>query len=174
MKTTNKTQKVKEYKVVFFADGSEIGTRNLQLTKSELWKKLKNWLNYMRENGREHPHFEITEVYHEKSLMCLFLTKERLVQVGELCKSAKELIKHEYCELIYKGFKALELRKTRPENDEFLAYIYDTSLKHITGLMDISGIQEITEINDTLCKNACVSPDFARQYKEQGKGKLYA
>lgn len=83
-------------------------------------------------------------------------------------------IKHEYCELIYKGFKALELRKTRPENDEFLAYIYDTSLKHITGLMDISGIQEITEINDTLCKNACVSPDFARQYKEQGKGKLYA
>ena len=52
MKTTNKTQKVKEYKVVFFADGSEIGTRNLQLTKSELWKKLKNWLNYMRESGR--------------------------------------------------------------------------------------------------------------------------
>lgn len=83
-------------------------------------------------------------------------------------------IKHEYCELIYKGFKCLELRKTRPENDEFLAYIYDTSLKHITGLMDISGIQEITEINDTLCKKACVSPDFARQYKEQGKGKLYA
>lgn len=83
-------------------------------------------------------------------------------------------IKHEYCELIYNGFKALELRKTRPENDEFLAYIYDTSLKHITGLMDISGIQEITEINDTLCKNACVSPDFARQYKKQGKGKLFA
>ena len=83
-------------------------------------------------------------------------------------------IKHEYCELIYKGFKSLELRKTHPENDEFLAYIYDTSLKHITGLMDISGIQEITEINDTLCKNACVSPDFARQYKEKGKGKLYA
>lgn len=83
-------------------------------------------------------------------------------------------IKHEYCELIYNSFKALELRKTRPENDEFLAYIYDTSLKHITGLMDISGIQEITEINDTLCKNACVSPDFARKYKDQGKGKLYA
>lgn len=83
-------------------------------------------------------------------------------------------IKHEYCELIYNGFKALELRKTRPENDDFLAYIYDTSLKHITGLMDISGIQEITEINDTLCKNACVTPDFAKQYKDQGKGKLYA
>lgn len=83
-------------------------------------------------------------------------------------------IKHEYCKLIYNGFKALELRKTRPENDEFLAYIYDTSLKHITGLMDISGIQEITEINNTLCKNACVNPDFARQYKKQGKGKLFA
>ena len=83
-------------------------------------------------------------------------------------------IKHEYCEYIYNGIKTLELRKTRPEDENFLAYIYDTSLKHITGLMDISGIQEITEINDTLCKNACVSPDFARQYKEQGKGKLYA
>lgn len=92
MKTINKTQKVKEYKVVFFADGSEIGTRNLQLTKSELWKKLKNWLNYMRENGREHPHFEITEVYHEKSLMSLFLEKERLSEVGLLVKSAKELV----------------------------------------------------------------------------------
>lgn len=92
MKTTNNAQKVKEYKVVFFADGSEIGTRNLQLTKSELWKKLKNWLNYMRENGREHPHFEITEVYHEKSLMSLFLDKERLSEVGLLLKSAKELV----------------------------------------------------------------------------------
>ena len=44
-------QKVKEYKVVFFADGSEIGTRNLQVTKQQLWKKLKNWLAYMRERS---------------------------------------------------------------------------------------------------------------------------
>lgn len=92
MKTVNKTQKVKEYKVVFFADGSEIGTRVLQVSKQQLWKKLKNWLAYMRENGREHPHFEITEVYHEKSLMSLFLEKERLSQVGLLVKSAKELV----------------------------------------------------------------------------------
>ena len=56
MKTVNKNQKVKEYKVVFYADGSEIGTRNLQVTKQQLWLKLKNWLAYMRENGREHPH----------------------------------------------------------------------------------------------------------------------
>lgn len=83
-------------------------------------------------------------------------------------------IKHEYCEYIYNGIKTLELRKTHPKDENFLAYIYDTSLKHITGLMDISGFQEITEINDTLCKNACVSPDFARRYKEKGKGKLYA
>lgn len=92
MKTTNNTQKVKEYKVVFYADGSELGTRNLQVTKQQLWKKLKNWMAYMRENGREHPHFEITEVYHEKSLMSLFLDKERLSQVGLLVKSAKELV----------------------------------------------------------------------------------
>lgn len=93
MKTVNKQiQKVKEYKVVFYADGSEIGTRNLQVTKQQLWQKLKNWLAYMRDNGREHPHFEITEVYHEKSLMSLFLEKERLSQVGLLVKSAKELV----------------------------------------------------------------------------------
>lgn len=109
MKTTNKTQKVKEYKVVFFADGSEIGTRVLQVSKQQLWKKLKNWLAYMRENGREHPHFEITEVYHEKSLMSLFLEKERLSQVGLLLKSAKELV-NSYDEKDPKHLRAKYLR----------------------------------------------------------------
>lgn len=83
-------------------------------------------------------------------------------------------IKHEFCHLIYQGFKTLELRKTRPKDDTFRAYIYDTSSKHITGLMDIEGIKEITVIDDTLCKKACVSPYFARQYMNQGKGKLFA
>lgn len=84
-------------------------------------------------------------------------------------------IKHEYCDLIYRGYKTIELRKTMPKDSRsFLAYIYDTSLKHITGLMDVSHILEVPKITDTLCSKACVSPDFAERYKAQGKGKLYA
>jgi len=94
MKTTNKTpNKIKEYKVVFFADGSEIGTRVIQATKQQLWKKLKNWIAVERDNGREHPHFEITEVVHYKPLTSLFLDKDKITAVGNLLKDVKALVK---------------------------------------------------------------------------------
>ena len=84
-------------------------------------------------------------------------------------------IKHEYCDLIYRGYKTIELRKNKPLKDKkIIAYIYDTSEKAVTGCMEIDQILEVPKVVDSLCSKACVSPDFAEHYKAQGKGKLYA
>ena len=84
-------------------------------------------------------------------------------------------IKHEYCDLIYRGYKTIELRKNKPLKDKkIIAYIYDTAEKAVTGCMEIDQILEVPKVGDSLCSKACVSPDFAERYKAQGKGKLYA
>lgn len=92
MRTTTK-KPIKEYKVDFFDGKEPLGTRTLQVTKQQLWKKLKLWLEVARDRGREKPRFEITEVYHEKPLTSLFLEKERISDVNDLLKSVKELVK---------------------------------------------------------------------------------
>ena len=84
-------------------------------------------------------------------------------------------IKHEYCDLIYRGYKTIELRKSMPKKDKkIFAYIYDTAEKAVTGCMEIDIAFEVLNITETICSKACVSPDFAASYKLQGKGKLYA
>lgn len=92
MRTTTK-KPIKEYKVDFFDGKESLGTRTLQVSKQQLWKKLKLWLEVARDRGREKPRFEITEVYHEKPLTTLFLDKDKREQISGLLKSAKELLK---------------------------------------------------------------------------------
>lgn len=84
-------------------------------------------------------------------------------------------IHHEWANLIYSKYKTIELRKTAPkERGPFEVYLYDTSSHHVTGIMEVSHVQEIPYVTDELCSRACLDREAVEAYKNQGNGKLYA
>ncbi len=85
-------------------------------------------------------------------------------------------IHHKYAQLIYRGEKTVELRKTTPtalDDEKLMVYLYETDLKSITGIIYVDFCCEITEITPKIIENSCLSRKEIEAYKARGRGNLY-